>query len=397
MAARPDPVEEWGRAMPVDDDHRRRTRAKPAPAPLVEIDPISLQGVPIPPRRWLVPGLIPWKSVTLLGGDGGLGKSIVMLQLQVAAALGEKWLNQPVTPVKSWGLYCEEDSDELHRRLADVGRHYGAELGDLENVRVVPRVGDDNIMAETRGADRIFATDFYHEVVDRASAFGAQLLVLDTAADCYGGNENFRTQVRTFVQLLRNVAIELNGAVVLTAHPSLAGLNTGSGISGSTGWHNSVRSRMYLTRPRNADETAEPLAAERVLRPMKSNYGPPADDIFLTWRDGVFIAEETPSGMLRAIADRKAERVFLECLDIATEQGRALSEAPNATNYAPKVMARMPQAEGVKDPDLARAMERLFNASEIRIGTPIKGSDRHPRRGIVRAATEQNYTENSGE
>jgi hypothetical protein len=36
------------------------------------------------------------------------------------------------------------------------------------------------------------------------------------------------------------------GSVVLIAHPSLTGINTGTGISGSTQWHNSVRARFYL-------------------------------------------------------------------------------------------------------------------------------------------------------
>ena len=39
--------------------------------------------------------------------------------------------------------------------------------------------------------------------------------------------------------LLRRLAIVANGAVNLLSHPSLTGTNSGSGISGSTAWHNS--------------------------------------------------------------------------------------------------------------------------------------------------------------
>ena len=53
------------------------------------LDPISWQDRPIPERQWLVPGLIPMRSVTMLSGDGGLGKSILALQLIAACALGE--------------------------------------------------------------------------------------------------------------------------------------------------------------------------------------------------------------------------------------------------------------------------------------------------------------------
>ena len=60
------------------------------PEPLKIIDPTAWQNQPVPERQWLVPGLIPLHNVTLLAGDGGLGKSILAMQLMAACALGEK-------------------------------------------------------------------------------------------------------------------------------------------------------------------------------------------------------------------------------------------------------------------------------------------------------------------
>ena len=45
---------------------------------------------PIPERQWLVSGLIPPRSVTMLHGDGGLGKSILGLQLIARGMEGNK-------------------------------------------------------------------------------------------------------------------------------------------------------------------------------------------------------------------------------------------------------------------------------------------------------------------
>jgi AAA domain len=39
------------------------------------INPANWEGLPIPPREWIVPDYIPHKTVTLLGGDGATGKS----------------------------------------------------------------------------------------------------------------------------------------------------------------------------------------------------------------------------------------------------------------------------------------------------------------------------------
>ena len=58
-----------------------------------------------------------------------------------------------------------------------------------------------------------------------AKDMGARLVILDTAADLFGGNENDRGQVRQFMNALSRIAMKINGAVVLCAHPSRAGMS----------------------------------------------------------------------------------------------------------------------------------------------------------------------------
>src|SRR5262249_53539271 len=47
-------------------------------------------------------------------------------------------------------------------------------------------------------------------------------------------------------------AIKARCSVAILAHPSNAGMATGAGLSGSTGWHNKVRSRLYMRSPTTA-------------------------------------------------------------------------------------------------------------------------------------------------
>jgi RecA-family ATPase len=56
--------------------------------------------------------------------------------------------------------------------------------------------------------------------VEEIKANGARLVPLDTAADLFGGNENDRSQVRRFIGLLNYLAIEIDGAVLLTNIPT---------------------------------------------------------------------------------------------------------------------------------------------------------------------------------
>jgi hypothetical protein len=80
----------------------------------------SLNGKPVASREWLVHGLVPQKTVTLFGGDGGTGKSLLALQLAVAVAAGTAWIGKPVSHGRVIFLSAEDDDDELHRRLNDI-------------------------------------------------------------------------------------------------------------------------------------------------------------------------------------------------------------------------------------------------------------------------------------
>src|SRR5262249_24853422 len=67
---------------------RRETREPTASAaPLQFIDPVKWDGQDVPPRQWLVADRIPMSNVTLLYGDGAVGKTTIGLQLVVATVL----------------------------------------------------------------------------------------------------------------------------------------------------------------------------------------------------------------------------------------------------------------------------------------------------------------------
>ena len=261
------------------DATRRRGR------PLDVLDPLHWHGKPIPARPWLVEGLIPRRVVTQLGGDGGLGKSLLAQQLLTACATGGQWLARPTMSCRALGLFCEDDRDELHRRQADINRHCGIGFADLGDLNLSSRVGDDTILMEWGSWSAPgHETAIYNQVYSFCRDNGVQCLVLDSLHDIFGGEENRRPHARQFVNLLRDIAIATDGAVVITAHPSLSGRASGSGEAGSTAWHNAVRSRLYLSVP--PDEDDENV---RILATKKSNYGARGKDLRLKWIDGTFI------------------------------------------------------------------------------------------------------------
>ena len=169
-----------------------------------------------------------------------------------------------------------------------------------------------------------------------------------------GGEENIRTQVRQFVGLLRRMAFKENMSVILLAHPSLTGLASGSGTSGSTAWNNSVRARIYL----DADDKDKNA---RVLKFMKSNYGAKGEPMRLIYRNGLFVPESVAEVQTRAA---NAETTFLKMLDTYEREGRSVC-SKRAASFAPTVFAKDKRCRGFKKADLKEAMNGLFERGKI--------------------------------
>jgi RecA-family ATPase len=340
------------------------------PADMLELVRASdWEGKPVPQRRWLVEDMLPMGTVSALYGDGGGGKSLLLLQLAVAATSGRPWLGRPVRQGPALIIAAEDDADELHRRVARICEHEGIALP--ANLYIRPAI-EDGHLADLDPRKGIVANPFYDRLRATVAHLQPALVGLDTLGPLNPGNENDRAQATAFVGLLKGLAGQCGSSVLLVAHPSLTGMASGSGLSGSTSWNNSVRSRLYLER--EAQEGYEPNPDRRVLRTVKANYGPAGAEIGLTWRDGAFVADAPETPLDRMSANAKGERVFLKLLDLFTAQGRRVSPLPSAT-YAPKLFADHPEREGVTKRALATAMETLLNLGALVIqedGPPSK-------------------------
>jgi len=143
---------------------------------------------------------------------------------------------------------------------------------------------------------------------------------------------------------------------VLLSHPSLTGINSGTGLSGSTAWHNSVRSRIYLTSDGDM----------RTIEFKKNQYGPLGERVVVRYEDGVFIPDGGKTDVELALINNLADEAFLTLLDLTAKQLRFFG-AQKGTNYAPAQLANLPQAKGYTAKTLADAMERLLAAEKIKL------------------------------
>jgi RecA-family ATPase len=171
-------------------------------------------------------------------------------------------------------LSAEEELEELHRRLEPIAATCGVDPGDLGDLHLVPLAGLDAVLAAPSKPGVIAATAVWRGLEALVEEINPRLVIIDTSADAYAGDENKRYEVRQFIGLLRGLAIRCDLAVLLLSHPSQTGLSSGSGTSGSTAWSNSVRSRLYLDKSKASD--GEEINADiRILSVKKANYGQP--------------------------------------------------------------------------------------------------------------------------
>src|SRR5947207_15673208 len=128
------------------------------------INPVQWRDTPVPEREWIIRDRIPAKTVTLLSGDGAVGKSTLALQLGTARALGRDWIGKMPTAGRTLYLSAEDDEDELHRRLDDIRSHYGATFDDMADFNLVDLVGENAVLGEISKSGIIHAAPLFDAV-----------------------------------------------------------------------------------------------------------------------------------------------------------------------------------------------------------------------------------------
>jgi RecA-family ATPase len=229
--------------------------------------------------------------------------------------------------------------------------------------------GLDAVLAEPDRKGSLVVTDIYPKLVSQAMALRPKLVVIDPSADVFGGDEINRAQVRKSVSMLRALAMNIDCAMLLLSHPSLTGMSSGTGTSGSTAWNNSVRSRLYL-------EIKSPET--RVLTIVKANHGKVGDKIEMRWKDGIYVVDDGGDTVVETLLNSKIDKLFLELLELFTTQGQNVSTS-SGKNYAPAKMAEHPKAKGVTKKQLAASMQRLLDPKLIKVvteGAPSKQRSR---------------------
>jgi RecA-family ATPase len=339
-----------------------------------------------PPIEWSIADLVPRRQVGLFSGVGGTGKTTIELLKDVAHVTGLPWFNWMPAQGPVIFVGCE-DPDQIWRlRLSAIAKHFQTTFAQLQadGFHLLNLFGQDAMLFHHSGkSGRVETTPLYKQIFEAAGDLKPINISLDPLARIFAGNEMDRTQVYGLVGHVQALALASGGSVTLLTHPSLQGIRSGSGYSGSTAWHDAFRFRQYLRADQDDDDEPVDPANDIGLRElafMKNQYGPPAVSLTLRYQNGLFLPESAATSFEKAAEDAKADAAFLDLLERFTVQGRNVGATPTSRNYGPVLFAR--EDCGLKRKPLEAAMRRLFKAGKIHVEDYRR--DGHTRQRIAR-------------
>lgn len=173
----------------------------------------ELAAMPFPEQTWVVQDLLPQGSLTLFSGREKSGKSLLMADLGACVSAGEPILGHDVTLGPVMLVPAEENLRDIQSRL--TRRLQGATDIPLQILPVNQREEDRLDLANPACITALREALITHQ---------PSLLILDPLRELHDLAENDADAMGP----LRNLAHELNVAVVLTHHMSKAGTSRGS-------------------------------------------------------------------------------------------------------------------------------------------------------------------------
>lgn len=276
------------------------SRSSPTATPVrpfsTPLDVSALLTTPQQPLDHVLPGLLAG-SVGMLAGPGGMGKTMLELQLAVALATGTPACGglfaevmSPSAPARVVLVTAEEPVPVLQHRLraivhASLTAHERFGI-TLDFASFVERL-DANL--------QLFASAPHaYTLLDRGlqptsvlddlteACVGARLVFLDPLRQFHDGEENDSAAMNRLVQTLRQLAMATGAAVVFAHHTTKASAFAGMGDAaaaarGSSALTDGVRWQINLSRlsPEQAKVVSVPEAAPGhllLLDVAKSNY-----------------------------------------------------------------------------------------------------------------------------
>lgn len=157
----------------------------------------------LPPRQWLVDGVIERGSFVGIIGAAEAGKTFVAIDLAAAVASGTTWLGMNVSKQGTVAYVSAEATSSVVRRLIAWQKYHDTDISDCVHVPSVPAT----------------ITNDTDSVMEDLCEVKPDLIIIDTWARATPGmSENSADSVSEVVHFLDNLRHNTGAAVVVIHH-----------------------------------------------------------------------------------------------------------------------------------------------------------------------------------
>jgi hypothetical protein len=175
-----------------------------------------------PYRRDLIENLLSETGMSVLYGAGGVGKSGLLLEMAISIAAGTDTLNRRTMSGFTVFVHTEGASG-LKPRLQAVSQAKGIEIEDLPLVFIEEPVNMRNTESVDNLARKI-------RELEHRSGIKCRLLIIDTLARCFYGDENRQPEMVEFVDNMSCIVRECQAHGLVVHHSG----KDGNGPRGSS-------------------------------------------------------------------------------------------------------------------------------------------------------------------
>lgn len=226
---------------------------------LATVEAFAFKEADIPPRPWIIPGIMLAGYTHMLAAPGGSGKSLFTLQLAIALGTGTAWGEmEPRRPCRTLVINVEDDLDEQRRRLSAARRVMQPDMWDLEGM-IHLAVDAENIIIARSDPNRktVVATPIVETLCRFITENAIDVLIVDPFAETFEGDENSNSEVKWAMKIWRDQIAKPTGCAVYLVHHTTKHAGGGAGdadiVRGAGAIVNSTRIAATLM-PMTADE-----------------------------------------------------------------------------------------------------------------------------------------------
>lgn len=346
------------------DRAMREAAPREVKPPFTRVPIADLDHMQPEPPLYAWEGLIPSGHVTVKAAHGGVGKTLVMLMLSACVVAGRSLFDIPTRQGSAAFFSAEDGAGRMRHQLHYVCRHLGISAADIaDRLFILDATEDPTLFAEvtTAGRKEGVTTSTFEALREFLVGKDVRLLVIDNASDVFDASEIERAKVRAFMRALARVAREFDLAVVLLAHVDKGtsrGERSGTeAYTGSTAWHNSARSRLFMSRDKDGG---------LLIEHQKHNLGPLHAPIRLIWPHGGIPQVDQPFGpVVQAMADRNHEKALLKLIAEYTARGEHVSAATVAKTNAPSLLSHEPSYPKLKPAEVFDVLRKSERAGRL--------------------------------